>query len=337
MIVLGVLLLAAAVAYFQLSRSNKSNLNDLNASISRPPTMPELPPGQLEIRGTLTDDGTFQPISAVVKDINEDTDDVADSEQVSPASVPPPPSPAPAPQAALETPSTTATVAATTPENSGTGEPAVIADVVSLVTSYNSIYPGYQMHPKYWDRPLAAGSDPYSYGVVRRPDGFIRLSASAGVPKGAASDAIKIRIPSIGVDSEVANLAIINLGDSSQYETPKHVVGRIPRTSNPGEVGNTWLFGHLESPIKGEGNVFRRLPEIPGLLNAGDDVYVSLLNEDGDEYLYQVTETAVVYQDDLALYETDDSTITLVACVPRLVYDHRILVTGKLVGVKRSG
>ena len=139
------------------------------------------------------------------------------------------------------------------------------------------------------------------------------------------------------MDSEVANLAIIDLGDSSQYETPKHVVGRIPRASNPGEVGNTWLFGHLESPIKGEGNVFRRLPEIPSLLNAGDDVYVSILNEDGDEYLYHVTETEVVNQDDLVLYETDDPTITLVACVPRLVYDHRILVTAKLVGVKRAG
>ena len=58
-------------------------------------------------------------------------------------------------------------------------------------------------------------------------------------------------------------------------------MGRIPNTSNPGELGNGWLFGHLESPIRGEGNVFQRLPEIPALLSAGDPVYVSLLNEDG--------------------------------------------------------
>ena len=333
MIALGVLLLAAAGTYFQISRSSKASLNDLNASIPGLPAMPELPPGQVEVRGTLMDDGTFQPIKAVVKDINEDTDNGVKSERVSPTSVPSISSPA----AAVQAPSATATVAPTAHENIERGEQVVTSDAASLIASYNSLYPGYQMHPKYWDHPLSAGSDLYSYGVVRRPDGFIRLSASDGVPKGTTSHATKIRIPSIGVDSEVANLAIINLGDSSQYETPKHVVGRIPRTSNPGEVGNTWLFGHLESPIKGEGNVFRRLPEIPGLLNAGDDVYVSLLNEDGDEYLYQVTESEVVYQDDLALYETDDSSITLVACVPRLVYDHRILVTGKLVGVKRAG
>ena len=337
MIALGVLLLAAAGTYFLLSRSNKSTLDDLNASSSSPPTMPQLPPGQVELHGVLTNDGAFHPIKAVVKDINEDTEDGANSvEQVSPSTVPPP-SPALAAQATVETPSTTASVAPTAPENTDEGESVLISEAVSLIASYNSLYPGYQMHPKYWDRPLSAGSAPYSYGVVRRPDGFIRLSASDGVPKGTAPDAAQIRIPSIGVDSEVANLAIIDLGDSSQYETPKHVVGRIPRASNPGEVGNTWLFGHLESPIKGEGNVFRRLPEIPSLLNAGDDVYVSILNEDGDEYLYHVTETEVVNQDDLVLYETDDPTITLVACVPRLVYDHRILVTAKLVGVKRAG
>ena len=337
MIAIGLLLLAAAGTYFQFSQSNKSKLDDLNASISSQPAMPELPPGQVEVRGAMTDDGVFEPIKDVVKAANEDTDDGANSQQVSPTSAPSLPSPLPAAQAAVQTPAATAVVSETAPKSSGDDEPVVVPNVASLVASYNSIYPGYQMHPKYWDRPLSAGSDPYSYGIIRRPDGFVRLSATDGLPKGAAPDATKIHIPSIGVDSEITNLAIINLGDSSQYETPKHVVGRIPQTSNPGEVGNTWLFGHLESPIKGEGNVFRRLPEIPGLLNAGDDVYVSLFNEDGDEYLYHVTETQVVYQDDLALYETDDSTITLVACVPRLVYDHRILVTGKLVGVKRAG
>ena len=149
------------------------------------------------------------------------------------------------------------------------------------------------------------------------------------------SDAVHIRIPSIGVDSEVATLAILDLGDSKQYETPDHVVGRIPKTSNPGEAGNTWLFGHLESPIRGEGNVFRRLPDIPEILKNGDPVYVTLLNMDGEEFMYQITSTTVVHRDDLSLYDTEDATVTLVACVPRLIYDHRILVSGKLVGIRK--
>ena len=111
-------------------------------------------------------------------------------------------------------------------------------------------------------------------------------------------------------------------------------MGHIPETPNPGEGGNGWFFGHLESPFKGEGSVFRRLPEVPELLRNGDPVYVRLERED-IEFLYQVTATQVVHQSELRLYGSREATITLVSCVPRLVYDHRLLVTAKLVGVKR--
>ena len=71
------------------------------------------------------------------------------------------------------------------------------------------------------------------------------------------------------------------------------------------------------------------------MLQDGDPVYISVLSDEA-EYLYQVTATQVVHQDDLRLYQTDTATITLVTCFPRLIYDHRILVTGELVGVKRG-
>ena len=41
-----------------------------------------------------------------------------------------------------------------------------------------------------------------------------------------------------------------------------------------------------------------------------------------------------IRQEDLTLYETDDSTITLVTCSRRPYYDHRRLVTARLVGFK---
>ena len=206
------------------------------------------------------------------------------------------------------------------------------------MASYNSIYPALALHPKYWRSPATAGSDAYTFGSVMRPDGFLSLSADRGEPRGTAPDAAHVAIPSIGVDSAVANLAILDLGDRREYETPNKIVGRIPQKANPGEIGATWLFGHLESPIRGEGDVFRRLPEIPNLLKMGDPVYVEVRNEAGDEFLYQITETKVVHRDDLAPYvygeDPEKAVITLVACVPRMVYDHRILVIGELVGVK---
>ena len=51
-------------------------------------------------------------------------------------------------------------------------------------------------------------------------------------------------------------------------------------------------------------------------------------------YLYQVSETDIVHQDDIALYQAGDARITLVTCFPRLKYDQRLLVTAKLVGIR---
>ena len=337
LIVVGVLLLVTVGTYYALGLYFGTKLPEYNASVNGPVALPEVPSGQPEVYGVLTSDGTFKPLRTVVRKV--DTAPTIDTalRQRAPASSE---GQSPEPTSALTTrqsPPTPgpATVAAQT-GNAPSGSEVPPPGSADLVAAYNSIYPGFRMHPKYWDQPLIAGTDSYTFGVILRPDGFVSLSASQGIPNGEMSDAVHIRIPSIGVDSAVDNLAILELGDSRQYETPSHVVGRIPQTSNPGEQGNTWLFGHLESPIRGEGNVFQRLPDIPALLEIGDPVYVSLENEDGDEYLYQVVATEVVYKDDLTLYDTEDSTITLVACVPRLVYDHRILVTGKLVGVKKA-
>lgn len=217
-------------------------------------------------------------------------------------------------------------------ESSG-GDPSQSGVPPLSVSRYASMYPRAQIHPKYWDAPLWAGADAYTYRDFSLPEDFRPVSASDFVaPVGLEPTAHQIRIPIIGVDSPVSELAILDLGNSREYETPKNVVGHIPKTANPGESGSGWFFGHLESPIRGEGDVFRKLPKIPEYLKNGDLVYVILSREDG-EYLYQVTTTQVVYQDDLVLHDSEDATITLVVCVPRLVYDHRLLATAKLVGV----
>jgi LPXTG-site transpeptidase (sortase) family protein len=219
--------------------------------------------------------------------------------------------------------------------SSAGGDPGRLLSAFPEV-SYASIYPGVRLHPKYWANPLWAGTDEftYSYGVAPKlPDGFRAMSASEVLAPHLGSKTTRITVPSIGVESDIKELEIVNLGDSRAYETPKNAVGHIPESSNPGESGNGWFFGHLESPIKGEGNVFQRLPDIPEQLRNGDDVYVTLENEEGHVFLYKVTATDVVHQDDMRLYDTDGASITLVACVPRLVYDHRILVTADLVGI----
>ena len=205
--------------------------------------------------------------------------------------------------------------------------------------SYAALYPATRIHPKFWAQPLWASGEPYLYaaeedGGTGLPAGFRALAARGdALARGEGALTTRIAIPLIGVDSAISELAIVNVGDSREYETPKNLVGHIPQSPNPGELGNAWYFGHLESPIRGEGSVFKRLPEIPDLLRDGDDVFVELDAEDGRTYLYKVSRTEVMHADELRLYDAAQAQLTLVACVPRLVYDHRIVVTAELVGV----
>ena len=296
---MGMMILVGVCIYALFGLYNKSNLEELNASMQGPVALPKLPVSQMQIHGTILPDGTFKPIE-VVKEVQPIVkgDSSVESAPAPKRAVPQVDDSQIAKETAMPTQATETAkveIVSSTPRVEDTTDPeqpesAERVDTRALVSAYNSIYPGHKIHPKYWDSPLTAGADEYTYGVIWREDGFLEVSSSDGLPKGTLPDATHIKIPSIDVDSEITNLSILDLGDSRKYETPAHVVGRIPEASNPGEVGNTWLFGHLESPIRGEGNVFRRLPEIPEILNNGDPVYVTLLNAEGEEFMYQIIE-----------------------------------------------
>ena len=206
-------------------------------------------------------------------------------------------------------------------------------------------YPGEAIRATYWSDPLRY--EPLSYVESNLIQGFKPVDQANLPALGTLPSPTRITIPTIGVDSQVAGLRIVDLGDSRAYETPKHVVGHIPQLANPGEKGDAWFFGHLESPIAREGNVFYDLPKIPGKLRKGEEVYV-IVESDATSYLYRITEAFAVHQDDLTMdYEIlrelkpeyaqldpNGANIHLVACVPRLVYDHRLVVSGVLVGTR---
>ena len=335
---IGAVILASVVYYYGFGLYGSSKLEDLNVVFDGPISLPNLPEDPSQIHGALMPDGSFKHINTVT--INPEVLLTPDQTSIDSASTQPPivgvstnllvhDSPDDYDSSANQMNHVNTSMTKTTTVED------VLYNASVLVSSYNSIYPGFQMHPKYWGNPFWAGSDPYTFGEVRRPDGFTILSPTDGLPRGGGAQALEIRIPAIEVRSPIKDLEVIDIEDSRSYETPNKVVGRIPTTAQVGETGNAWFFGHLESPIKGEGNVFQKLPEIPQMLINGDPVYISVVTTTG-EYLYQVTETSEIHQDELKLYDTADSTITLVTCVPRLLYDHRILVTGKLVGVKKG-
>ncbi|MEX0762071.1 MAG: sortase [Dehalococcoidia bacterium] len=212
----------------------------------------------------------------------------------------------------------------------GTPEPADGRDDEAL--RFASLYPGDRTNPKYWGAPLWAGSTPF--GGSGLPDGFEPVSSlDVSLAEYWDAPARRIRIPAIGLDSSTRELALLDIGDQQQYETPNNTVGHIPDTAQPGQASNGWYFGHLESFVQGEGSVFRRLPEIADLaLTDPVDIFIHTADV---EYMYRVTGTKLVHQDDLTLTTTPDAQITLCTCWPRGAYDHRVLVHAQLMAIKR--
>ena len=211
------------------------------------------------------------------------------------------------------------------------GSAKVLPSLTSLGINARQLYPGVALSAGSWSNPWTF--EPLAYRSKLLLQGFAPIEPGSVPPAGALEAATRLIMPSIGIDSTIGELEILNLGDSRAYETPDQVVGHIPETANAGEAGSSWFFGHTESLTLGEGSVFFNLRQVPGKLRNNEDVFI--ITETGQtQFLYRVTSSQVVHQDDMALYETGQATIHLVSCVPRLVYDYRLIVTGELVGQK---
>ena len=338
----GVLMLVAVGAYYAYSANARSSLDDLNFVVEQPvgaadrvvvvvPSVPIAESQAVVAVGAGASDGGAQARSVSV----HTAQDVG-------GHMPPKMFQMGAIDAGVGIDAGVADTGRVGEADGGDGLPSAqqVGAVAALpAASYAALYPATRIHPKFWAQPLWASGEPYLYAAADGdgtglPAGFRAVAARDGaLARGEGALTTRIAIPLIGVDSAISELAIVDVGDSREYETPKNLVGHIPQSPNPGELGNAWYFGHLESPIRGEGSVFKRLPEIPDLLRDGDDVFVELDAEDGRTYLYKVSRTEVMHEDELRLYGADRAQLTLVACVPRLVYDHRIVVTAELVGV----
>ena len=316
MLIVGALLLVAAGTYHGLGFYFSTQLDELNASLDGAPSLP-----RFDANVARASESAPAPVVS--------TNDA--------------PQPT-APQTELPLHSyldTTPPVGSLVSLSRPSAQPETASDSGPTPVSFDSVstyasFPAAQVHPKYWHLPMWAGTDVYAALDSSAINGFIPAAQMERAPKGSNASPLRMSIPSIGVNSGVSGLAILDLGDRRRYETPNRVVGHIPGTANPGEQGNGWYFGHLESPIAGEGNVFNRLPDIPQMLTNGDNVYVSVMSE-GGVYLYQVVESRVVHHSELRMYDSADATITLVTCSNRPLYDYRQLVTAKLVGFRPQG
>ncbi|MSQ05938.1 MAG: sortase [Dehalococcoidia bacterium] len=228
----------------------------------------------------------------------------------------------------------------TEPEEQVTGRGGVLAAEIETTPAGfpanaapgQGSYSSEGLPPAAWSNPQAYESAEYLQQAMVKA--FTPLAGRPAAAVGTLAAATQLSIPALDVNSPVQELRILDLVDSRAYETPRHTVGHIPQSADSGEAGSAWFFGHLESPLAGEGSVFYSLPRIPEMLRQGKEVYI-VTGNGPQQFLYRVTSTQVVPQDQLKLYDTGKATIHLVTCVPSLVYDHRLVVHGELVGVRQ--
>jgi len=199
-------------------------------------------------------------------------------------------------------------------------EAAPIVSSPSLIPDGETFYFGHYSHA-----PQATGP--------ALPEGFALIDFSDENALYAAAAATGISVPALDIQASVVELGIEDLGDRRIYETPDNAAGHIPETPNAGENGGAWYFGHMESPLLGEGSVFRNLDQVPDMLIAGEEVQI-IADNGSEQFLYQVTGTRVVHEDDMTLDSAGGPSMHLVACFPRLVYDHRLIVDATLIAKK---
>ncbi|PKB59959.1 MAG: hypothetical protein BZY65_02255 [SAR202 cluster bacterium Ae2-Chloro-G2] len=316
--IIGTLLLIVSISLYALGLHSSSQLDKLNVTSSIPVSTPVIPivVSNTLLKRDLISERTMKPAPISPKKYIEDI-------------------PAKATSLAQNIENTTQVqglerIEIKEENDQPPDQPSNVGNSDKLLSGYSSDNFVSGMHPRDWADPRWSESDEQ----MKKPLDF-PSNGKIGemLPEDFSGRAINIRIPAIKVDSHVEQLEIIEKNGRKEYETPKNVVGRIPTDPNMFDSVAGWYFGHLESPIKSEGNVFHNLPEVADYLRDGDPVYVFLYTGD-QEFIYQAVKSEVLHESELKLYDAGTHSIILVTCSNRPYYDHRQLVTAKLVDVR---
>lgn len=202
------------------------------------------------------------------------------------------------------------------------------------------IYSGYLLYTQYQlaafpksERLLLteASVPPSGLPVQEEPPIFLPTAPMGEVVSRTRPPALRVAIPTIGVDS-----GIVELGTTYDergelvWETPKHAVGHHLGTANPGESGNVVLSGHISSPIRREGNIFSRLPQ----LKLGESV---LLETEDGLYTYRLVSRDIVEPTEVSVMDpTPTPILTLITCYPDWVYSHRLVLTAEPIAFQAN-
>jgi len=157
----------------------------------------------------------------------------------------------------------------------------------------------------------------------------VPMSSTADIPAPQALGPDELRIASVGIRVPVVYAPV---KDETQFqEALQRGVVHYPKTAEPGEPGNAYVFGHSSDFLwrhNPYAHAFTLLPHVA----AGD--VIELSDHAGRTFLYEVTETFIVSPTDTRVLDQGDgsaSLITLQTSYPFGTALARFIVRGRLV------
>lgn len=136
-----------------------------------------------------------------------------------------------------------------------------------------------------------------------------------------------IRIAKIGVEAPVLFDAE-NIDEQNFQELLKSGTVHYPTTAEPGNYGNTVIFGHSSGRWWAPGDykfVFTKLDK----LETGDKIFIDYSNK---RYLYEVTNQRIILPTDLSvLSQETDHQLTLLTCYPVGSNAKRLVISAKQI------
>jgi len=173
-------------------------------------------------------------------------------------------------------------------------------------------------------KPATASTTATSSQTARSQTNLSELETAQNAPTDELP--VRIRIPAVGIDTEIQNPASKRVDVLNRYLAESAV--RYPESGKPGN-GNMFVFGHssgLDSVINQAYKTFNRLEN----LSAGDTIYIS--TESGT---FTYTVQTVNKKENTAAYvpfDTDKDLLTIATCDNFGAKEDRIIVRAEYSG-----
>lgn len=174
--------------------------------------------------------------------------------------------------------------------------------------------------------PLAL--EPGAYTDTAAGLGFTPVTQSDARPLGTLPAAERLIVPELGINVKMHQASLTG-GAILAHSNAMGSDGLEVLRANPGERGALWFFG--ESGQRADN--FGGLTKAPELLTKGEDILI-FVDNGSKTYAYAATHTDVFRAADLRLSGSERATIHLTVPVPSGLYDHFLVLSGELVGVK---